>query len=719
VTGTSDPTTIVDLTVTVRSRVEGRCRLDLPALLGRPALARSLAHLLAAEPGILQVDANPVTGRVLFYHRPDLSGDRLLELVYRRVPELIRAAVVRPPALPEETPKAARSKVDLRPLVRMLELTKNQRRRQIFTLLVAFVDRLFEAAPPAQIGAAVDVVTRRNKSFLSTVGIKTVPAQLAALGAGSLVVWSADTGMGYLHQTTSARLAEITRIDLRTMLYDKLQSLDAGEVEQRTVDEWMDLLDSDVSRIADFIETGLDPIVIMAANGLIVTGTFLVNSPLLLAIQLLILPGLYFVSRALLGPIRERAILAIEAKGRVNSSIADNLSGYSTIAVFGREEYEANRIRLQGEESMEASRRRTAVGAAFVPSIQMLVGLGFIATLVAGGMLVAKNKLKVSMFNVMAFSSLRLLVALSGLGGSLQRYQQASVSFERVLEFMDRAPSKQIPAMPAPFPETPGDIEFDGVSFGYTPEHKVLDALSLRIRAGKTTGIVGYSGAGKTTLLKLLLRFREVAAGAIRIGGTDIRAFHPHDLRAAMAIVPQAIYLFNGTVRENIAWSRPGASLDEVREAAQIAQAEEFVEELPESWDTGIGSDRSAPLSVGQRQRVAIARAVLAGRPILLFDEATSGMDYETEAAVQRALHQHTAGRTTVLVAHRLATLRQADNIYVLNEGAVAEQGTHDELLAQGGIYARLWRIQTGEAPEALPAPDRSPENSPPEVPAQ
>jgi ATP-binding cassette subfamily B protein len=253
-----------------------------------------------------------------------------------------------------------------------------------------------------------------------------------------------------------------------------------------------------------------------------------------------------------------------------------------------------------------------------------------------------------------------------------------------------------------------GDISIENVTFGYGPDRPVLRGLNMRFAAGKSTGIVGPTGAGKSTILKLLLRYYDVQSGSIRLDDTDIREYRLNDLRRAIALVPQLTFLFAGTVRENIAYANPSASLDQVRQAARVAESEEFIQALPDGYETEVG-EGGYRLSGGQQQRLTIARAVLANKPILFFDEATSAVDHDTEAAIQRSLEEVTANRTTVMVAHRLSMIRHCDHIYVVDDGQVREEGSHAQLVKADGIYASMWRVQTGEVPRTSPSRSRRP----------
>jgi ATP-binding cassette subfamily B protein len=284
------------------------------------------------------------------------------------------------------------------------------------------------------------------------------------------------------------------------------------------------------------------------------------------------------------------------------------------------------------------------------------------------------------------------------MGDTVARMQRSLAAAERIFRLLDQRPTIPSGTRRLPREEVSGAIRFEEVEFSYGGP-QVLRKISLEIPAGKTTAIVGGTGAGKSTLLKLLLRLYEFQGGRIELDGIDIRELRTQDLRRAIALVSQEVFLFHGTVRENISYGRPDASQAEIEEAARLAAADGFIAALPKGYDTIVG-ERGAMLSGGQRQRISIARALLTRAPILALDEATSSVDNETEEVIQRSLMEAAKGMTRIVIAHRLSTIRHADHIYVLHNGAVVEEGRHDELIALGRIYANLWRVQTGERKE-------------------
>ncbi|MGA0200355.1 MAG: ABC transporter ATP-binding protein, partial [Prochlorotrichaceae cyanobacterium] len=360
------------------------------------------------------------------------------------------------------------------------------------------------------------------------------------------------------------------------------------------------------------------------------------------------------------------------------------------------EAYERERVEVDSEAYRRSNAKAIALSAAFIPLIRVFILVGFTATLFFGGLATVEGQMAVGTYSVLVFITQRLLWPLTRLGETLDQYQRAMASTQRVLNLLATPITIRTGARSLPVETVQGSVSFENLTFAYPGRQPALKNLSLKVLPGETIGVVGATGSGKSTLVKLLLRFYEVQEGEIRIDGLEIRDLKLRDLRHCIAWVSQDVFLFHGTVAENIAYGSFDASQSEIQHAAELAEAHEFIQQLPQGYNTIVG-ERGQKLSGGQRQRLAIARAILKNPPILILDEATSAVDNETEAAIQRSLQHITQDRTTIAIAHRLSTIRHAHRIYVMEEGQVVEEGQHEQLLALQGVYANLWNIQSGE----------------------
>jgi ATP-binding cassette subfamily B protein len=449
------------------------------------------------------------------------------------------------------------------------------------------------------------------------------------------------------------------------------------------------------------LDVGANDILQVLTTVIVIGGVFFLFTPNIAWMAMLPIPFILIGAVGFQSFLTPRYALVREKVSLLNSRLANNLSGIMTIKSFTTEAYELDRLKQESEAYRYSNQLAIALSSAFVPIIRIVILTGFTAILYFGGLEVVSGKLAVGSYSMLVFLTQRLLWPLTDLGKTLDLYQRAMASTRRVMKLLATPiaiPSGHLSLLPS---QIRGDLELRAVTFAYQDYQPVLQNLSLTIPAGKTTAIVGSTGSGKSTLVKLLLRFYEIQAGTIYLDGTDIREIQLGDLRRSMGLVSQDVFLFHGTVRDNIAYGKADATVDEIVTAAETAEAHRFILNLPYGYDTIVG-ERGQKLSGGQRQRLAIARAVLKNPPILILDEATSAVDNETEAAIVRSLDRITQNRTTIAIAHRLSTIRHADWIYVLEKGQIIEQGLHEDLLCKQGVYAGLWQVQTGESPISM-----------------
>ncbi len=556
--------------------------------------------------------------------------------------------------------------------------------------------KVMDVVPEVLIGAVIDVVVRGEASFVSTAfGIADRWQQLLALAVVNLVVWVLESLFGYLAAVTWRNLAQTVQHDVRTDLYRHVQGLELSWFEDRTSGGLASVINDDVNQLERFLDGGAHAIIVVFWNVLLVGAVFAASSWTLtllafLPIPLIVAGSVWYQKR--LEPLYVRVR---EQVAELGATLTANLGGIATIKAFAAEAREAARVAQVSDDYRVANREAIRFSSAFVPLIRMVILSGFTCTLVLGGWMVLQGTMQVGIYSVLVFMTQRLLWPLTSLGETLDLYRRAMASTDRIFGMLDIQPAMVEGGRQLPNPVR-GEVAFEGVSFAYGDGPEVLSAIDLRMPAGETHGVVGATGSGKSTLLRLLLRFHDPAGGRVTLDGIDLRDVDYASLRGAFGFVSQDVFLFHGSVRDNIAYGRPDSTLEEVEAAARAAEAHDFVLSLPQGYDTVVG-ERGQKLSGGQRQRLSLARAILRDPAVLVLDEATSAVDNETEAAIQRSLARVTKGRTSIVVAHRLSTVRDADRIWVLERGRVAESGTHEELVSTGGLYAALWRVQTGE----------------------
>ncbi|MFV8258500.1 ABC transporter ATP-binding protein [Bdellovibrio bacteriovorus] len=572
---------------------------------------------------------------------------------------------------------------------RLFSYTKKHRRDFYLGSLFSFLNKTFDIAPEILIGIAIDVVANQEKSFLAKWGVEDPGHQLILLSVLTLLIWICESLFEYLLLLKWRGLAQSLQHEFRTEAYDHLQRLDMSFFEDRSTGGLVSILNDDINQLERFLNGGMNSLIQVFTSVVLIGAVFFALAPSIAIFAFLPIPvilwgAFYFQKRAapLYLDVREKA-------GQIGSRLANNISGMATIRSFTSELLESKKVANDSMTYLQSNKEAIKVSSAFNPLIRMAVLMGFIATFVMGGQMALRGDLNVGFYGVLVFLTQRLLWPLTGLADTVDLFERAMASADRVLDLIKTPVNLESTKAAREFDHAKG-IEFSHLDFAYSNGVPVLNNVNIQVPAGKTVAIVGPTGSGKSTVTKLLLGFYKPSAGKILFGGQNTADCDPKDLRSQIGLVSQDVFLFHGSIYDNIAYGSPGATREAVLDAANKAHAMEFIEKLPEGLDTVIG-ERGQKLSGGQRQRISIARVILKNPPVLILDEATSAVDNETEAVIQASLAEATKGRTTIVIAHRLSTVTQADNIYVVAQGGVVESGTHQELLQNRKMYFQLW----------------------------
>ncbi|MEM8805051.1 MAG: ABC transporter ATP-binding protein [Cyanobacteria bacterium P01_G01_bin.38] len=582
------------------------------------------------------------------------------------------------------------------PLQQLLHYSRRYRRQLRLASACSVLNKIFDLAPPALIGLAVDVAVKQQDSLIASWGVEGIRAQFVVLSLLTFIVWALESIFEYAYEWLWRNLAQSIQHDLRLDAYGHLQGLEMAYFEDRSSGGLMSVLNDDINQLERFLDRGANEVLQVITTVIIIGAAFFIMAPAVAWMAMLPMPFIIWGAIAFQKYLAPRYAAVRERVSLLNGRLSNNITGMATIKSFTAEGYELERIRQDSEAYRQSNRKAIALSAAFIPLIRILILVGFTATLLYGGLQTVEGNLAVGTYSVLVFLTQRLLWPLTRLGETLDQYQRAMASTQRVMNLLETPMAIRPGTHRLPVSNVRGDIRFEDVTFAYTDRNPVVEHLTLKIPASGNIAIVGSTGSGKSTLVKLLLRFYEIHAGRITVDNMDLQSLDLGDLRRAVGLVSQDVFLFHGTVAENIAYGSFDASLDSIKSAAQMAEAHEFIAQLPAGYDTIVG-ERGQKLSGGQRQRLAIARAILKDPPILILDEATSAVDNETEAAIQRSLEKITRNRTTIAIAHRLSTVRDCDRIYVMEQGQLVEWGTHEELLTRRGVYAGLWKVQMGE----------------------
>ncbi len=668
----------------LRSKLPGRERWDVPGLWRRPALARELELLLAAQQGVTAVRANPATGRLLIEYRPgatcNFSLTELIGRLKRAQPELAEEAV-------QPTFK------EIRELIKRYEQDPQLRRKaSVYSVLNAITS----LAEPLAFGLLLTTAISGGSPLLAALGLKTAVSQMAALGVGIWGVRALDSRLNVLQNEAWQEYAGQVAHEVRVAAFDKVASLDMAYLQSRQTSRLAQIIDGDSRTVRAFLESiphaALEKSVTLVGGGL-----FLVwISPTAFLLTLSSAPLMVLLFRRYHQRITRQYLARGDAEQKAANVVANSLAGMETVKSFSREPFESERVSASGKVLHRDIADAYNLSAAYANLTKLALVTGMVLPLAYSGVMVLDGALSSTHFMMQTFMLPQMTTIAWGLDQKYDLYHNTVGATARLQQLLACAAVMTDGQQTLLHRDVAGELTFEDVSFAYHPQKPVLTRFNLTVPARSSLALVGETGSGKSTAAKLVPRFYDPNAGRVLLDGWDLRELSLASLREMVGYVGQDVFLFDGTVFENIAYGRPGADLAAVREAARQAEALDFIEALPMGFDEGVG-ERGVKLSGGQRQRISIARVLLKNPPIIIFDEATSAVDNETEAALRTSFARLCRDRTVITIAHRMSTIREVDQICVLGRGRILERGSHDELLARNGHYAQLLALETGQ----------------------
>ena len=571
------------------------------------------------------------------------------------------------------------------------------RKKAWFASICSVLNKVFDIAPEVLIGVAVDLVVEKENSFVASLGFSSIESQVIFLGIVTFIIWALESSFEYIYSIQWRGLAQDVEHEIRVSAYDHAQRLGLSWHENQATGNITAVLNDDVNQLERFLNNGMNQIIQVFVSTICIGFIFFYISPIIASIAVLPVPIIFAVSFLFQKKLSPRYKKVRDKVGALNSSVFNNLLGIQTIKSFMSFKKEKKRISSLSQDYQNENISAISVSSAFTPVIRMGVLAGFLGTILIGSHMALSGTLAVGSYSVLVFLTQRFLWPFTTLGTLVDDFERSMASSKRIFDLLKTEDNIIEKANPEEIDSLKYDIHFNNISFSYSDSSALFSNFTMEIKYGSSVGIVGDTGSGKTTLAKLLLRLYDPDKGNIFIGGKNIASLSVENLRSKIGIVSQDTFLFNASVKDNISYGNESCSMDEIILAAKQSQCDEFISSLSDGYDTLIG-ERGQRLSGGQRQRLAIARAIVRNPDILIFDEATSSVDNRTERLIQKSFFDLKKNRTMIIVAHRLSTIRNCDNIFVIKNSKVHESGTHEQLMEDGdSFYAELWNIQTGK----------------------
>lgn len=563
-----------------------------------------------------------------------------------------------------------------------------------FAVACSALNKICDLVPEILIGISIDVIVNQQNSIIGRLGIGNVYHQLYVVGGLTAVFWIFESVFEYLYSITWRSIAQETQHMLRLKTFNHLQHADINFFENKTTGGLLNIVLDDINQLEQFISQVPNEIIQLTVNILAMGTIFLYVSPMLAFLSLLPIPFVIGIAYYFQKKLARLYAIVRETSGNLASYIAYRLQGISTIKSYTTEQYELKQFEKESNLYKEANLNAHAVNAEYIPIVRMAIMVGFIFSLVGGGIYALQGKIPINWYAALVFLTQRFLWPFTSVTLITDMYEKTLACAHRILSILSITPtvlngrSKVIDPM-----KVSGEINVQNVSFNYQNGTPIFNNINVHIPARNTVGFVGSTGSGKSTIIKLLLRFYDSSAGSILLDNHDIKSLPIEHVRQSIGLVSQDVYLVGGTIADNIRYGTFDASDEMVIQAAQMAHAHDFIMSLPDGYNTVI-QEHGKNFSGGQRQRISIARAIVKKSPILIFDEATSAVDNETEHAIQQSMARLAKDHTIIMIAHRLSTVKNADTIFVLEKGNIIESGNHEQLLHKNGAYARLWKLQ-------------------------
>ena len=588
------------------------------------------------------------------------------------------------------------SKSSYNSFYRFLEYAKPWKWKIVLSSIYSILNKLFDIAPEILIGIAVDLVVQKDDSIIAQLGFESIQSQIIFLAIATFLIWAFESIFQYLYSISWRNLAQTIEHQIRMDTYNHVQTLDISWHENKKVGDITSKLNDDVNQLERFLDNGINTIIQLIVSSIAIGIVFFYISPIVATISILPIPIILIIAFFFQKNLSPRYLAVRNSVGLLNNTIFNNLIGIATIKSFVTEELESKRVEKLSSNYKLKNKHAIQLSSAFVPIVRMGILSGFLGTMIVGSYLAIDGVIAVGSYSVLVFLTQRFLWPFTTLGETVDLFERSMASTKRILDLLDTEHSIKDNDDAINLTNYNEDIMFKNIKFYYNNKIPLFNNLTFKIKKNSLIGIVGQTGSGKTTIIKLLLRFYDSISGEIKIGNQNIKNIKLKNLRKNIGYVSQEIFMFDGSIEDNIAYPNKNKNINDLIAAAKQSQAHEFIKKLPDEYQALIG-ERGQKLSSGQKQRIAIARAIYKNPPILILDEATSAVDNETELLLQRALNIISKNRTTIVIAHRLSTVRNADKIIVLGNNDIIEQGDHNKLIKNNSVYKKLWDIQTGQ----------------------